>query len=163
MKLIKYILLTLLLVAIASRTATPAEPTFLQLCQGHNQLSAASQITLTALLQSQQTDDCGVANDRLGSATQLTLNNYHLQDLSLLAYFPQLQQLYLANNQITDINSLSTLTNLRTLALSHNQVAEIAALAAMPQLQTLYLNGNRIQEISSLATLNQLSYLDLSD
>ena len=84
-----------------------------------------------------------------------------VDDLSLLAHMPNLEELYLCQQAIADLSPLAGL-ELEVLALSDNQITDLSPLAGMDSLEELWLGGNPVADASPLAGLGRLRLLNLS-
>jgi len=57
--------------------------------------------------------------------TELTVEENELDDISLIANYPNLHHVNLAGNSLCDVQALSSLPDLLTLDLSNNQLDEV--------------------------------------
>ena len=96
----------------------------------------------------------------LNGKQRLYLQNGHINDISLLTAFTNLQVLDLSNNDISSLTGLDKLVNLRTLNLADNPISSIEQLPA--ELIDLNLSKTIIQDIRFLQPLTKLRSLDLS-
>jgi internalin A len=96
--------------------------TFADWCRQKDDLSPETKHTVEVLLKEAGTNDCGAADRKLSSLTELILRD----------------------NQIADIKPLASLTNLTELLLYNNTIGDIKPLASLTKLTDVYLNGNPI-------------------
>ena len=97
----------------------------------------------------------------LDSVSQYAAPAGDVDDLSLLAHMPNLEELYLCQQAIADLSPLAGL-ELEVLALSDNQITDLSPLAGMDSLEELWLGENPVTDASPLAGLGRLRLLNLS-
>lgn len=91
-------------------------------------------------------------------------NEYNLEDISFVEYFPQLERLEIPASRITDISPLKNCTHLQYLNLSCAvHLEDISPLKDCTELQTLRLAGSPVEDISVLSELSDLQVLNLSE
>lgn len=84
---------------------------------------------------------------RTRNLLKLNICNNKLQDISLVASLPDLQELTANDNQITDIEFLRSNTKLQVLCLNRNNIkTTYEVLKTMPALRELELTGNKIND-----------------
>lgn len=89
-------------------------------------------------------------------------NNGPVEELSDLAFLPNLRELCLSAQNIRDISPVAGLKKLERVELRHNPLADISPLAGLEWLKTVGLNGTRVTDISPVISLEYLELLDLN-
>jgi Leucine-rich repeat (LRR) protein len=92
----------------------------------------------------------------------LNLSHTEVNDVSPLAYAPQLSHLNLSHTKVWKVGSLATAPHLSYLNLSHTEVADVNELVDAPQLSYLDVSHTEVDGVNELAGAPQLSYLDVS-
>ena len=114
-------------------------------------------------------DTLGIVDREITRKDALSLTEFeydgfdtdHIQDLTGLSEFKNLERLNLRMNAISDIHALSELSNLTFLELTFNKISDISALSGLTNLSELNLNSCEISDISALSNLTALTCLDL--
>lgn len=84
---------------------------------------------------------------------KLDLENWKIDDVRFLKYFPNLEDLNLSENTISDISQLPSLKNLKKLDLRRNNISIIPVLNGLPNLESLDISENKISNVDNLANL----------
>lgn len=84
---------------------------------------------------------------------KLDLENWKIDDVRFLKYFPNLEDLNLSENNISDISQLPSLKNLKKLDLRRNNISIIPVLNSLPNLESLDISENKISNVDNLANL----------
>ena len=84
---------------------------------------------------------------------KLDLENWKIDDVRFLKYFPNLEDLNLSENNISDISQLPSLKNLKKLDLRRNNISIIPVLNGLPNLESLDISENKISNVDNLANL----------
>jgi hypothetical protein len=93
---------------------------------------------------------------------KLTLSEYGISDITLLAKLTNLKELSIMPSQVSDINALAALINLNKLTISGKELRNIEPILNLQNLQELILAGVQINDIYSLSKLTNLQTLSLN-
>jgi internalin A len=150
-----------LLPVVADSTSSKPTKSFQQWCQEKASVNIATRRTINALLKQAGTKNCQVANDRLVTKVNLSINHSQISDLQPLSSLSKLEILSLENNQISDLRPLANLTKLNLLNLNHNKIANLQPLVNLNNLSELELAENQIKDLTPLTELQNLTELNL--
>lgn len=98
-------------------------------------------------------------------ATEITISNCAITDLSGIEQFENLTKVIISWNSISDIGILATTKSIGSITyldLSSNQIADVSALQGFVNLQYLNLSNNAITSASALYSLYNLRELYIS-
>jgi internalin A len=146
---------------IAAQGQPVKTKSFTEWCQSKMSVSVETRKTIDLLLKEAGTNDCQIANSKLGKLTSLDIRDNQISDMKPLASLTKLTSLDISDNHVRDIKPLAALTNLISLSLNGNHVRDIKPLAALTNLTDLSLIANEIIDIKSLASLTNLTEIYL--
>ena len=93
----------------------------------------------------------------------VTLHDTDVEDVSMLAKFPDLKWLHLGGSPVSDLSPLTGLSHLRRLSIGHTLVRDLGPVAQLGQLTTLYAMHTEISDLKPLSQLTQLEVVNVSD
>lgn len=144
-----------------SSASSLSQAIFVGACTAADKSSDA--VLAQALMRSVEAKDCRSAWDRLASSRRMMLAGFRLQDIKLLAVFPDLEEVALTDNWISDLKPLGSLKKLSSLNLSFNRIRDLTGLEGSINLRELSLSGNEISSLAPLSSLQNLRALDISE
>ncbi len=120
-----------------AQTSNPSYRNFVEWCTNINTIDPAARITVEAVLDSAETEDC----NRVQNLEELSLSETQITDLRPIAGLTNLQQLYISGTQVTDLRPIAGLTNLQEIVLSGNQITDLSAIVGLTNLREFYIRG----------------------
>lgn len=131
-----------------------AEQEFIKFCQDPSLMTATEAQTLRAMLDAVSTDDCALGAFRLHRATELSLADHNLSEISLLQLDilarGRIRALYIQNNALTDLSPLHQLRQLLIVNASSNALTTMPDLQKLPALSMLVLDNNQLTNLDTI-------------